>query len=163
MQPTNTLTTLFSHHQWANLTLLERCAELTDDQLEATVSGTFGSIRDTLQHIVTSEQSYLYRIQTGQSQPDPDEEPTLTVAEMTDLARTTGAGLIEWAAKVQVEGRVQVVWRDGAIRPVPKTIFLTQVINHAIEHRTQITAIMTQLGIEPPDLQPWEYFDEIGR
>ncbi len=63
---TDTLTTLFSHNLWANVRILEHCAELTNEQLDATISGAFGSIRDTLQHIVTSEQSYLYRIRTGQ-------------------------------------------------------------------------------------------------
>jgi uncharacterized damage-inducible protein DinB len=43
---------------------------------------------------------------------------------------------------------------------VPKTILLTQVINHATEHREQIKAILTESGIQPPDLQCWAYFDE---
>jgi len=34
------------------------------------------------------------------------------------------------------------------------------VINHATEHREQIKAIMTGLGIEPPDLQGWAYFEQ---
>ena len=44
MKPTDTLTTLFSHNLWANLRLLERCAALTSEQLDATISGAFGSI-----------------------------------------------------------------------------------------------------------------------
>jgi uncharacterized damage-inducible protein DinB len=48
----DTLTTLFRHHLWANLRLFERCAGLTNEQLDAPVVGTYGSIRDTLQHIV---------------------------------------------------------------------------------------------------------------
>jgi uncharacterized damage-inducible protein DinB len=44
---------------------------------------------------------------------------------------------------------------------VPKTIILTQVINHATEHRAQVMVLLTQLGIEPPDLQGWTYFDEL--
>jgi uncharacterized damage-inducible protein DinB len=66
MKPTDTLTTLFSHNLWANLRLLERCAELTTDQLAATIPGAFGSIHDTLQHIVTAEHSYFSRLSTGQ-------------------------------------------------------------------------------------------------
>ena len=59
MNPTDTLTTLYRHNRWANLRLLERCAGLSDEQLDATLLGTFGSIRDTLQHIVIAERSYL--------------------------------------------------------------------------------------------------------
>ena len=66
MNPTDTLTTLFSHHLWANLSLFERCADLTDEQLDTTVVGTYGAIRDTLQHIVLAEQNYFHRIRTGE-------------------------------------------------------------------------------------------------
>jgi len=58
MIQTDTLTTLFHHNRWANLRLLEQCAALTDDQLDATLVGAYGSIRDTLQHIATAERSY---------------------------------------------------------------------------------------------------------
>jgi len=36
------------------------------------------------------------------------------------------------------------------------------VINHATEHRAQIMAILTQLGIQPPDLDGWSYFEAQG-
>ncbi len=160
MTPTNTLTTLFRHNQWANLCLLERCAELTSEQLDTTISGVFGSIRDTLEHIVTAEQSYFSRISTGQPRRHPEEAPPLTIAEMIESVRTTGSGLIEWAPKVQAEDMVQINW-DGVPREVPKAIIFTQAINHATEHRAQIMTILTQLGIEPPDLDSWSYFDEL--
>jgi uncharacterized damage-inducible protein DinB/uncharacterized protein YndB with AHSA1/START domain len=159
MKLTDTLATLFSHHLWANLLLLERCAELTTEQLNATISGAFGSIHDTLQHIVTAEQSYFSRISTGRRLDRPGDAPPLTFAEMVESVRTTGKGLIEWAPKVQTDDTVEVDW-EGAPRDVPKAIILTQVINHATEHRAQITAIMTQLGIEPPDLQSWSYYED---
>jgi uncharacterized damage-inducible protein DinB len=160
MKPTDTLTTLFSHNLWANLRLLERCAELTGEQLEATIAGAFGSIHATLQHIVTSEQSYFSRISTGQPRRRPENAPPLTIAEMIESVRTTGSGLIEWAPKAQAGDTVQVDW-EGVPRAVPKAIILTQVINHATEHRAQIMAILTQLGIQPPDLDSWTYFEEL--
>lgn len=161
MKPTDTLTTLFSHNLWANVGILEQCAGLTSKQLDATISGAFGSIRDTLQHIVTSEQGYFYRIRTGQPLLRPEDPPPMTIAEMLESVRTTGAGLIEWAPKVQADDLVQVDWDDGTLRDVPKAIYLTQVINHATEHRAQIMAVLTQLGIQPPDLDSWSYFETL--
>ena len=157
--PMDTLATLFQHNRCANLRILEACADLTDDQLDAALVGTYGSIRDTLQHIVMAERSYFSRISTGQLYRQPKDTPPLTVAEMTELADTTGSGLIEWASKVGADDTVQVDW-DGTPRDVPKTILLTQAINHATEHRAQIMAILTQLGIQPPSLDGWTYFDE---
>lgn len=162
MKPTDTLTTLFRHNLWANLRLLERCAGLKADQLKATTAGTYGSIQDTLQHIVTAERSYLLRISTGHPYRRSKDAPPMTITEMIDSARTTGSGLVEWASKIQAEDIVQVDW-DGTPRDVPKTILLTQAINHATEHRAQIMAIMTQLGIQSPELDGWTYFDESGR
>ncbi len=85
----------------------------------------------------------------------------MTIAEMLESVRTSGAGLIEWAPKVQADDTVQVDWEDGTLRDVPKAIYLTQVINHATEHRAQIMAILTQLGIQPPDLDSWSYFEAL--
>lgn len=160
MESTDTLTTIFRHNLWANLKLLERCAQLTREQLDASISGAFGSIGDTLQHLVTAEQNYFSRISTGQRRHRLDEAPRLTLPEMMESVRATGLGLIEWASKVQAGDTVQMDW-DGTPRDVPKTIILTQVINHATEHRAQIMVTLTQLGIEPPDLQSWAYFDEL--
>jgi len=162
MKPTDTLTTLFSHNLWANLRLLERCVVLSSKQLDATIAGTYGSIRDTLQHIVNGEQLYFSLISTGQRYDRPEDAPPMKLAEMMESLRTTGAGLIEWAPKVQADDTFQDDW-DGTLLDVPKTIILTQAINHATEHRAQIMAILTQLGIQPPELDGWTYFAEQER
>jgi uncharacterized damage-inducible protein DinB len=160
MIPTDSLTTLFRHNLWANLSLLERCAGLTPEQLEATAIGAYGSIYNTLAHLVTAEQSYFSRISTGMPRVRPENPSPLTVAEMLDSVQRTGSGLVEWAAKVQAGDTVEVRW-DGAPRDVPKTIILTQAINHATEHRAQVMTILTQLGIQPPDLDGWSFFGQL--
>jgi hypothetical protein len=38
-------------------------------------------------------------------------------------------------------------------RPCP----CCQAVNHGVEHRTNITTILFQQGIQPPDLDGWEY------
>ena len=159
MTQTDTLTTLFYHNHWANLRLLEQCAVLTQEQLNATLTGTYGSIRDTLQHIASSERSYFSRISTGQPYRRPKDSPPMTLDEMSESLRASGSGLAEWAANVQADDTVQVDW-EGTSRQVPKTILLTQAINHATEHRAQIMAILTYLGIQPPELDGWTYFDQ---
>jgi uncharacterized damage-inducible protein DinB len=161
MKNTNPLTTLFHHNRWANLRLLEICAGLADEQLDAELVGTFGSIRDTWQHIVSAERSYFSRISTGQPYRRPIDAPPLSFAEMSESARHTGDGLVEWATRVGAEDVVQIDW-DGELRDLPKSILLTQAINHATEHRAQIMAIMTQVGVEPPELDAWAFFEQGG-
>jgi uncharacterized damage-inducible protein DinB len=45
----------FDHHVWATLTVLDACGSLTDEQLATTVPGTYGSILDTLRHLVGAD------------------------------------------------------------------------------------------------------------
>lgn len=159
MPPETTLTTLFRHNRWANLRLLEQCAVLSDAQLDATIVGGFGSIRDTLQHIAYAERSYTSRITTGQPYRRPADAPPLSLDELRDFLARSGEQLIEWAPRVGPEERVQVDW-DGVPQSVPTSVILTQVINHATEHRAQVMAILTQLGIEPDELSGWAYYGD---
>jgi uncharacterized damage-inducible protein DinB len=50
-----TLVELFKHNVWANQCLFDACEGLNDRQLDATIPGTFGSIRNTLIHIVGAQ------------------------------------------------------------------------------------------------------------
>ena len=90
----------------------------------------------------------------------PDNTPPLSLEEMLESVQFTGKGFKEWAPKIQFDETVVLDW-DGQPRAVPKTIILTQVINHATEHRSQIMSILTQLGIQPPDLDGWTYLDKL--
>jgi uncharacterized damage-inducible protein DinB len=156
------LTTLFRHNLWANSCLFDVCAGLSEEQLDAKIVGTYGTIRDTLQHIVNAEKSYLSRIQTGHPFRRPEGAPPMTMTEMEDAIRASGEGLIESASKVSAQDRVDIKWVDGAQRSVPLTIIVTQAINHATEHRAQIMTTLTQLGIEPPNIDSWTYFASNG-
>ncbi|HKB48257.1 MAG TPA: DinB family protein [Ktedonobacterales bacterium] len=50
---------LFKFNLWANLRLLEACADLEIVELNAALPGTFGSIGETLVHLVAAEERYL--------------------------------------------------------------------------------------------------------
>lgn len=162
MQPYPTLETLFRHNLWANLQLLEVCSRLNDEQLASSITGVYGSIGDTLRHLVRAERSYFARISTGKAFRSPENDPPFTFEQMAESLRRTGEGLIEWAPKVQATDHVEIQWDNGPIQgpvQVPKALILTQAINHATEHRAQIMAMLTQLGIEPPSLDGWTYFE----
>ena len=78
---------------------------------------------------------------------------------MIEAARTTGTGLVEWAVRVRADDTLKPDG-EGSLFEMPATIMLTQAINHATEHRAQVMVIMTQLGLQPPELDGWTYFDE---
>jgi len=155
------LAELFLHNLWANLQLLRACQELTDEQLAAGAGGTYGSIRDTLLHIVSGEEDYL-GVLTGEPVAQPIyQNPPTNVTTLRNQAATVGEALAQAATRV---GQDETFPRryDGRIYSIPAPRFLVQILTHATEHRTHVTTILTQLGIEPPDLSGWAYMDAMG-
>ncbi len=154
------LVSLFQHNTWANLSLLETCAALGDDQLDATGSGAYGSIRDTLLHLAAAEERYL-SIFTGQQGEDPIREgifPGFDV--LRERMAQSGRALTELAASAQAADILQGR-RRGEIQPIPAPVVLVQIINHATEHRTNITTILSQLGVEYPRVDGWAYGEHL--
>jgi uncharacterized damage-inducible protein DinB len=144
------------HNNWAtkSLTQFVREQNLTAEQLEVTGVGTFGGILATLDHIIRCDGSYVRHLAdnplTFVDAPDtPDLE---TLERWNDEA---GAVWEEFLSKpIDVE-RVIIV--DNETRGTRVGIFIAQAINHANHHREQVCAILTGFGIEPPDIQAWEY------
>jgi uncharacterized damage-inducible protein DinB len=153
------LVALFRHNLWANLRLLDACAALNEQQLAATTAGTYGPIYNTLRHIVAAEQGYLRRLSGRQPETPLQPEDNPDVAALRDYARHTGEGLIAIAASAAPADVVPLEWDDQQW-PVPASLILTQAINHATEHRAQVMTILTQQGVEPPDLSAWAYIEE---
>lgn len=154
------LVELFRHNLWANLRLLEACADLDEQQLAATATGTYGSIYDTLTHILRSEQGYLRRL-SGKQPENPlrrEDHPDFDALRLH--AQHSGEGLIEIAATISPDDVWQVEWHDDRVLPVTGGMLLTQAITHGTEHRAQVMTILTQQGIEPPDLSAWYYVEE---
>ena len=158
---TSVLTTVFAHNAWANLKLLDFCEQLSEEQLDATAIGCFGSIRDTLCHIVGGEMSYVERV-NGKLPPTPFSEDQFPgFAALKDVARWTNDELLQLALSAREDTNV----REGDARNVYEyrlASLMVQAINHATEHRAQIATIITQLGLEPPDMSGWQYMVEIG-
>jgi uncharacterized damage-inducible protein DinB len=49
------------YNRWATLTLLEACRSLADDELDARVAGTSGTVRELLLHVVGGQQTQALR------------------------------------------------------------------------------------------------------
>src|SRR3712207_3477429 len=106
---TSVLTKLFGHDTWANLKLLEFCEGLSNEQLDATAIGCFGSIRDTLVHIVSGEVDYVNL--TNEKLPmvplTSDQFPGFDA--LKDAVRWAGDELLQLAISARADTIVRVV------------------------------------------------------
>jgi uncharacterized damage-inducible protein DinB len=146
----------FGHHVWATLSLMDVCAALTPEQLASPVPGTYGSILDTLRHTVGADASYLRTINSGRT-PDIDED-AMELPELRAVMETHGAG---WSSVLKEgfdpEAVVVRVRDDGSESHAPLGIRIGQVLHHGTDHRSQICTGLTALGIEPPEIDVWDY------
>jgi uncharacterized damage-inducible protein DinB len=152
----------FEHHVWATLRVIDACQPLTAEQLATTVPGTYGTILDTLRHLVGSDASYLFVLTDGRV--SEIEEGELDLAQLRSVMEKNSP---EWSSLVgQDLDPEQTVVRhrdDGTDSLAPMGVRLAQVLHHGTDHRSQICTMLTALGIEPPGIDVWDYAETDGR
>ena len=156
------------HDVWATEQLIARCGELTPEQLQLSVPGTFGTVVRTLQHIVSSEEGYLIRLH-GQLLHEPRfrHEPEVGLEEIALHMPHIADGIERLFRSGEIDGDRLI--RDTPARREGERRFemqawapLTQLVHHGNDHRAQICTTLSAHGIEPPDLQVWPYAMELG-
>lgn len=154
----------YRHNSWATAELITYCRGLDEATLRATVPGTYGSILDILQHTLSSESSYLFRLAGAwPGYPWPTvEAPTigLLAERAAELAPVWERFL---AGEVDPEGTREGRGDDGTIYVYKAGVFLTQALHHANEHRAHVCTILGALGHEPPEVSAWAYAFATGR
>ena len=154
---TTGLSDFFKYNLWANLRLLNACAQLSDTQLDTTMMGTFGSVRETILHLFASEEGYVKSF-TGTTPTPPLKELTTFPGfdELRQRAERSGKELITIAEQRDLS---QIFYLDRGTYEAPAIVVVIQAINHAIDHRSQISTLLSQQDIEPPELDGWSYND----
>lgn len=154
----------FNHNAWATDMVLNVCRELSDDQLDATATGTFGSVIETLRHIVSSEASYYRRLSGDTPEWYSDQ---LESADVGTLAGHAADLAGRWqrflATPFDAERTFVIPWDDDIDRDVPAGVVLVQALHHAGEHRTQVCTTLTAIGVPPLELGVWEFAEDTDR
>ena len=145
----------FETHAWAIDRILDACEALTSEKLAFTAPGAFGSIDATLRHLVEGDRFQLW---AGGVNIPPIDASGMSFAELRSIASENAEA---WRAYLPAhpDGDELIVDVDeaGWKRTATVGLRLAQALQHGIEHRTQICAAMTLLGLETPDISGWEY------
>jgi uncharacterized damage-inducible protein DinB len=150
----------FRHGAWATKALVAACRGLSVEQLAHPVRG-FGSILATLNHVVLSDAGYA-AILTGV-------RPAWAAGgnDVDDLdgieARVDETALLWERLLAQPLDGERVLLLDKGEYECRAALVVTQALHHGAAHREQVRAALADLGVKPPDLQPWAYADETGR
>jgi uncharacterized damage-inducible protein DinB len=160
--PVPVLADAFAHHVWATIRVLDACSGLDDTRLATTLPGTYGSIIDTLRHIVDGDVFYLDVLRGGEPEPfdkQASDIPTLrAVMEAHDpIWQDLVAGDLDPTTDV-------VEYEDNGYEThAPLGIRLAQALYHGTDHRSQVCTALTSLGIDPPGIEVWDLAVQDGR
>lgn len=156
------------HDVWATERVIERCRQLTAEQLQLSVPGTYGTVLRTLQHIVSSDEGYLIRL-LGMLLHDPlfRHAPDASLDAIASHVPHVKEGIERLFATGELDADRLI--RDTPARRPDQPRFemnawapLTQFVHHGNDHRSQIATTLSAHGIEAPDLQVWPYAMELG-
>ncbi len=158
---TSLLQDAFAHHVWATDQLLATCEGLSPEQLASAAPGTYGSIGETLRHLVASDAWYLTFFSKQVARID--EESDVDLAELQSAFRKNGATWMEVLGD-DLDPDTDIEEVDGKWRVrSPIGVRLAQVVHHGTDHRSHVCSALTILGIAPPEIDVWAYARATGR
>jgi uncharacterized damage-inducible protein DinB len=153
------LRSMFEHHLWATEVLIDHLDRLPAEQLDASVPGTYGSMIDTMTHLIDADARYLLRLRD----PTPalaEDRVGIALAqlgsEMTEHRRGWDEALTDLEAETlhaSILGREDYPDTDPA-----ESMLLIQAIHHGNDHRTQICSTLGALELPLPEIDGWDFW-----
>jgi uncharacterized damage-inducible protein DinB len=154
-------------HRWATLRMLDACAAAGDAVLDATATGTYGTIRDTLVHLVAADGRFA-RLLDGHPPRHPVRERAgfsgfAALREEYCEAADALVAHVAHAAALAPDKLLRGTWVDGTAYAIPVLAMVHQALHHGAEHRQQLAVLLTQCSVEPPALDPMTFWrEELG-
>src|SRR5580658_8607667 len=144
--------TLYEYDAWANARTLNACAALTQEQFTRNLGNSFGSVRDTLVHIVGAQMIWLERLHGGSPAglPKPDLYPDMAAvrAQFAETERQLSS-YVRGLSAADVESFFEFRNAKGNLLRDQIGLVLQHLANHGSYHRGQVTTLLRQLGATP--------------
>ena len=155
------LEVLYDYGHWANGKLFQVISQLAPEQFTRPVGGSYGSIRNTMVHLLSAEWGWLSRC------GGPERGPRLNPADYTNVE-----SLIEVWGKVAVYVReflsqlkdedlarnVEYINDRAEKRSMPLGELMQHAANHSVHHRGQVALLLRLLGYAPGNFDILVYY-----
>ncbi len=155
------IVSLYEYGEWATHRLLERVELLDPAQFKINLLPGFGSVHATLVHLLGAEVVWCARWQ-GESPRQllsAEDLPTLQVirarwAQLEQERRASLAALDEAA----LEEIIPYTNTRGSSFTLARWQMLLHCANHSTHHRSELAAMLSEIGHEPDSLELLEFF-----
>ena len=143
---------LFEYNYWANRKLFEVVARLQPEQFTQSVAGSYGSIRNTMVHVLSAEWGWLDRCggPPRGERLNPEDYPTATSLEQA-WAPVEGnmRAFLAALGDDDLQRSIEFSLGGGPKRSVPLGQVLQHAAAHAMHHRGQVSLLLRVLGHVP--------------
>ncbi len=156
------------HNQWVNQRLYDVVATLSDEDYFADRGAFFGSIHNTLNHILLGDTIWMHRIDGQGEIPKGGLDAVLhdtfaatrAAREELDARIIASVDALDEAA---LAAPVRFKARNGDDVAIATDLMVANLFNHEVHHRGQVHAMLTGLGKEVPPLDFFPFLMATGR
>ncbi len=157
----------FAYNTMADGGYIETLGKLPPEELTRDRGASYPTLVEILKHSLDGTSSWIERLSVlfgpALRQPRCSERPT--VQELRDYHEATGRQIEQFFARIRPEHldrnflvpKLPPWWDEDFEAPVRGT--LLHIIEHALQHRGELNALLWQIDVEPPILD-WVAFEE---
>ncbi len=151
----------FRYNKWANLHLLDVCSGFSEERLQMTAPGTYGTLAATVLHLLAAEQRYIKRLGGGEPQLNGRDDKFPGMKALREHAVRSGDKLIEIAPGITPDQAHESKYSDRSFM-LHSWVVLIQALHHGNDHRTHICTILGHHGLTYGDMDVWAYGEATG-
>jgi uncharacterized damage-inducible protein DinB len=154
---------LYDYGYWADHKLFEVISRIPAEQFTQSAGGSFGSIRNTLVHIMSAEWGWLERCGGARRGPRLNPADYPTVESVTETWNKIEKYARDFLSKLNDDdiGRNAEYSNDrGEIRLMPLGELMQHAATHGTHHRGQVAMMLRMLGHTPGNFDILFYYAE---
>jgi uncharacterized damage-inducible protein DinB len=143
---------LYDYNAWANHRSLEAAAALSEEKFLAPMGSSFGSVRDTLAHILGAEWIWLERFQgrSPASLLDPTQFANVeSLRERWDEQEARLLAFVRGLTQTDLDRVFEYKTLKFGVYKNPLWESMQHLVNHGTYHRGQVTTLLRQHGAQP--------------
>lgn len=143
---------LYAYGYWANRRLFDVIAKPTPDEFTRSVTGSYGSIRNTLVHTLSAEAGWLERCGGPRRGPRLTSTDFSTLESVVQRWSTVETQLLAFLGTLKDDDltrHIEFTVDQTGKQAMPLGELLHHAANHGVHHRGQVALLLRSLGHVP--------------
>ncbi len=151
----NEIIHLSHYNAWANKALYNACSELSESEYKRERKSYFGSINNTLNHILVGDRIWFGRLEGVPEKLSLEDILYEDFNNLRSAREIEDHRIITYAENISqdtLDSKLEYQNIAGNSHSDPMNIILRHVFNHQTHHRGQVHCLLSQTDIAPPSL-----------